>query len=251
MQIISHYFTLFIYQPFFNILIFLYWLVGQVSGGVPDMGVAVIIFAVVVRLIMLPLTLHGDKSAAEKRAISLQIKQLKKIYFHDPVKLKQERRRIMRSNPGAIVSETITIAVQFIIILMLYRIFTTGLEGADLHLLYSFAPKVEQPINLMFLGRFDLSHTNLTLNIIQSLFIFTIEALSIILSPHLTTKRDFIYLCLILPAVSFLIFMGLPAGKKVFIITTLSFSILVMIIKQLVFWYHILTGKVEKIATNP
>ena len=249
MELVSHYFTLLIYQPFFNILIFLYWLVGQVNAGIPDMGIAVIIFALVIRIILLPLTLHGDKSAAEKRAISLQIKQLRKIYPHDPVKLGQEHRRIMRSNPGAIISEGITIAIQFIIILMLYRIFTTGLEGADLHLLYPFAPKVEQPINLMFLGRFDLSHTNIFLNIVQSLLIFTIEALSIVTSPHISSKRDFVYLCIILPTVSFLIFMGLPSGKKVFIITTLCFSIAVMIFKQLVFWYHILISRPNNVSS--
>ena len=51
----------------------------------------------------------------------------------------------MRGNPGPVISETINITIQVIIILMLYRIFKTGLEGADLHLLYPFMPEVKIP----------------------------------------------------------------------------------------------------------
>ena len=50
---------------------------------------------------------------------------------------------MMHGNPGPVISETINITIQVIIILMLYRIFKTGLEGADLHLLYPFMPEVK------------------------------------------------------------------------------------------------------------
>src|SRR5690606_17848868 len=107
---------------------------------------------------------------------------------------------------------------------ILYRIFTTGLEGEDLHLIYTFMPEFKYPFNLNFLGRYDLSHPNLFLNLIQSLTIFSVEVINIIDSPFPVSRGEFIRYTLILPIASFFIFMFLPAGKKVFIITTLWFS---------------------------
>lgn len=227
-------FTTYIYAPFFNILVGLYWLVGKTFGS-PDMGVAVILFALVVRLILLPLDFAGDRSAKEKHDISEKIKELQKTFRSDPIRLKIETKKIMHSNPGAVISETVMIIIQLIIILMLYRIFKTGLEGADLHLLYKFMPQVDTPINLMFLNRFDLSRTNSTLNLIQSLLIFAIEALHMLFSPDRTNRREFLSLAIFLPVVSFIIFMFLPAGKKLFIITSLVFSIAVALIKQVIY----------------
>lgn len=237
------FFVTYIYQPFFNILVGLYWLVGQTFGS-PDMGIAVILFALVVQIILLPLSLSSDRSEKEKALIAEKIKELEKTYHSDPIKLRQETKKIMHSNPGAVISETINILIQLIIILMLYRIFKTGLEGEDLHLVYSFMPDIRTPINLFFLGTFDLSQTNNTLNFIQALLIFAIEALHMLFSPNPTSRRDFLSLAIFLPIFSFLIFMFLPAGKKLFIITSLLFAIGVLLIKRVLFWYHSLTGAV-------
>ncbi len=227
-------FTLYIYQPFFNILVGLYWVVGQLFSK-PDMGIAVILFAVAVRLILLPIDFIGDQSDEEKLRVSLKVKQLKKELAHDPVKQKDEIRKLMRQSPGAIFSEVFTTTIQVVIILILYRIFTTGLEEADMHLLYKFMPAVRQPINLMFLGKYDLSHTNSTLNLIQSLIICLGEIVHLYFAPVKPTRKDFVSLVIILPVVSFLIFMFLPSGKKVFLITSLAFGIVVRLVRQALF----------------
>lgn len=225
------FFTLYIYQPFFNILVGLYWLVGQVFPQ-PDMGIAVIFFAVAVRIILLPIDLVGEQSDEEKFQIAQKVAHIKKEFASDPIREKEETRKLMRQSPGAIASEVFTIAVQVLIILILYRIFTTGLEGADMHLLYKFMPPVHQPINLMFLGKYDLSHTNSTLNLLQSVMIALSEITHLYFAPVKPNRKDFVSLVIILPVVSFLVFMLLPAGKKVFIITSLAFGILVKLIRQ-------------------
>lgn len=228
------FFTLYIYQPFFNILVGLYWLVGQILPE-PDMGIAVILFAVAVRIILLPVDLLGEQSDEEKFEISRKVKQIRREYVHDHIRLKEEIRKVMRHSPGAIFSEIFTIAIQVMIILILYRIFTTGLEGADMHLLYKFMPAVHQPINLMFLGKYDLSHTNSTLNLIQSLMIALSEIIHLYFQPVKPTRKDLVSLVIFLPVVSFFIFMFLPAGKKVFIITSLAFGVAVKLIKQIMY----------------
>lgn len=236
-------FVTYIYQPFFNILVFIYWALGQ--AGILDMGIAVILFALVVQIILLPLSLSSDRSEKEKIAIATRIKEIEKKYKSDPVKLRAESKAVMRSNPAAVIGETVNIIIQVIIILMLYRIFKTGLEGEDLHLLYSFMPEIKTPINLIFLGQFDLSKTNNTLNLFQSLLIFAIEALHMLFSPDTTSRHQFLSLAIFLPITAFVVFIFLPAGKKLFIITSLLFSIFVLLIKQALFWYHTLTGSLS------
>lgn len=235
-------FTTCFYQPFFNILVGLYWLVGQVLPE-PDMGIAVILFAVAVRIILLPVDMAGDRSAEDKYEIAKKIKHIKAEFSADPIRLKEETRRVIRTRPGAIISEIINVTIQIMVILMLYRIFVTGLEGADLHLLYKFMPKINTPINLVFVGIYDLSHTNNSLNIIQSLMIAANEAMHLYFSPVKPSQKDFVSLVILFPIVCFIIFMFLPAGKKIYIITSLAFTMTVRIVKEISYLYYSLTKK--------
>lgn len=230
------FFIPYIYQPFFNILVGLYTLTGNFLET-PDMGIAVIFFAVAVRLILLPFDLIAERSDEEKFRISQRINELKKEYADNPIALRDQIRIVMRQSPGAILSEMFTVLIQLTIIIVLYRIFSTGLEGEDMHLLYSFMPAVEEPINLLFLGKYDLSHTNGTLNLIQSVMIAISEYIHLNVSPIKPSRREFLSLVVIFPIVCFLVFMFLPAGKKVFIIASIGFTIVLRLIKHLSYLY--------------
>lgn len=227
----------YIYQPFFNLLVFLYWGVGQLLGK-PDMGIAVVFFSLAVRFILLPLNLAGERSAKEKYEIAKKISHIKKTVA-DPIKRQAEVREVFKTNPMSLISEVIMVFVQFMIIVIMYRIFKSGLEGEDLHLIYKNMPEIVTPINLMFLGQFDLGLPNNYLNLMQSLAIFVLESLSLLVSPQPVSRREFLSVCVVLPVVSFLIFALMPSGKKVFIITSVLFSIVLILIKQLFFWYYI------------
>lgn len=230
------FFTLYIYQPFFNILVGLYWITGKFME-IPDMGIAVIFFAVAVRLILLPFDMASERSDEDKFQISQKIKSIKKEFSDNPIRQKEEIRKIMKQSPGAIFSEIFTVIIQLTIIVVLYRIFTTGLEGEDMHLLYSFMPSIQEPINLLFLNKYDLSHTNASLNLIQSLMIALSEFIHLKLSPLKSSRREFLSLVVIFPVVCFLVFIFLPSGKKVFIIASLAFTIIVHLFKHLNYLY--------------
>ncbi len=235
-------FEQYIYTPFFNILVGLYVLLSKISPELADMGIAVIIFALVVRLLLLPLTLAGERSSEEKRKIIERVEEAKKLYSHEPVRLQAEIKAIMRGNGRTVIATTVNLLIGLSIIIMLYRIFTTGLEGADFHLLYDFIPAPDH-INLMFLGKYDLSRTNATLNIIQSLMIFLVEILSALRSPLPISRKDKALFQLVLPLGSFIIFMFLPSGKKVFMITTLAFSAVYESIRLIQDWGNKLMEK--------
>lgn len=253
----AHLFILLIYQPFLNILVLFYWLLSLIPHYKPDMGIAVIFLTIVIRVLLLPLSLASDRSEDERQKISQRAKQIQKDYSTDPVRLNEELKKLFKTNPRIVVSEIVEFAINVLITLLLIRIFATGIEGADLHFLYPWMPHVPQPYNLIFLGRFDLGRPNLFLNIIQSLVILVVEIVAEYTSPfhnllsiqhkHVETnfitrtKDDYVAetrnrvrsLQVIFPTVSFFIFLFLPAGKKLFIITTLLFTLLLMIVKAI------------------
>ncbi|NCN50933.1 MAG: hypothetical protein GW762_00620 [Candidatus Pacebacteria bacterium] len=224
-------FTTLIYQPFLNILVFTYWGLGKVTGGNPDMGIAVILFTVIVRFILLPLSLRGHRTEAERRKIISDLDDLKQEYLGDHIGFEKARKKLLKDNNTVLYGEFTSLIVQVVLALMLWKMFSTGLEGADLHLLYPFMPEVDTPYNLLFLGKYDLSHPNLILNFIQSMLIFIFETLSTYYSRYRVTRAEVVRVQLVLPVMSFLIFMGLPAGKKLFVITTLLFSIVLILIR--------------------
>lgn len=222
-------FTTFIYQPFFNVLVFFYWVMDTVTGGNADMGVAVIFLTILIRLLMLPLSFAGMRTEKERREIARQVQALEHKYKSEPVVYQEERKKVFKTNKKIFTAEVVNLFIQVGIALMLWRIFATGLTGEDIHLIYPFFPQVQLPFNLVFLGRFDLTHTSFTLNLIQSLLILILETLMVYTSPYPTTRAQVVRLQLVLPVMSFIVFMGLPAGKKLFVITTLAFSILLNI----------------------
>ena len=236
-------FTRFIYQPFLNLLVAVYTGLDFVTGGNADMGIAVIIFTIILRIFLLPLSIASSRSESERREIEEKVKEINRAYKDDPVRKKTEIKNPLKGNRRILISEGINLSVQVAIALMLYRLFARGLLGADLGLIYGFMPTVTEPFNLVFAGKYDLTRPNLFLNLIQSLVIFTVESLSMFTSPFPVTRKEIIRLQVFLPMVSFIIFAYLPAGKKLFIITTLCFSIVLILVRRGMRIYRKFSGK--------
>ena len=79
----------YIYQPLFNILVGLYWALGQINPDLADMGIAFILFSLVVHVILLPLTFASEQREDEKKAIVDMIAELKITYSHEPIKQRE------------------------------------------------------------------------------------------------------------------------------------------------------------------
>ncbi len=197
----------------------------------PDMGIAVILLTILIRFLLLPLSIAGERSEKERREITEKVIEIEEIYSDDPIRKEKERKKVLKTNSRVLFSELFNLTIQVAIAIMLWKIFTTGLGGEDLHLIYEQMPDVELPFNLVFLGKYDLTHTNILLNLIQSFLIFVLEVISLYSSPYPVSKKEVVRLQLVLPVVAFIIFMSLPAGKKLFVITSLIFSIILKLIQ--------------------
>jgi membrane protein insertase Oxa1/YidC/SpoIIIJ len=230
-------FTTLIYQPFFNLLVGVYWFLGVVAPQYQDMGNAVIIFSIIFRIVWLPITISASQSAKERHEISEKITKAQEKFSKDPIKQKEAIDQIMHNNRRTVVISAINLFLSALMMYMLYQIFTTGLEGADFHLIYDWMPPPPQHFNLTFLNQFDLTKPNWTLNIVNALIIFIVELMGGWLSPFPTGRTELMTL-FILPIGALTFFAFMPSGKKLFVITTLLFSIGIMsikIIKMLIF----------------
>lgn len=155
---ISSLFHTVFYNPLYNGLIFL---IGHIPGG--NIGVAVIVFTVVVKLILMPLSKGAVVTQLKMRELEPELAKLREKYKDD----KQEQGRKMlefyRTNGLNPFAGILLMFIQLPIILALAFIFYRGgLPNIDLSLLYSF---VQAPISVdtHFLGLFDVSVRNIFL----------------------------------------------------------------------------------------
>lgn len=115
--------TLF-YQPILQSLIFLNNLLG-------DLGLAIIVITVIIRLVMVPLTMPAMRAAVKMRDLKPKIDELKKKYKDDKMGLQQAQMELFRNNQVNPAAGCLPYIVQFIVLIALYRVFMTSLNGGS------------------------------------------------------------------------------------------------------------------------
>ena len=160
---ISSIFNTVFYQPLYNGLIYL---MGMFS--IFDAGVIVVLFTIIVKLIMFPLSLKATKAQMEMKDIEKDLERIKEQY---PDKQEQTQKIIelykeKNINPFA---GFLVLLIQLPIIIALYQIFLrSGLPVVNTELLYSF---VTSPlsINMTFLGLVDIAGKSIILALIAGI----------------------------------------------------------------------------------
>jgi len=176
MELIISVFNQVLYYPLFNALIAIYNFLP-----LKDLGLAIIILTVLIRLILYPLS---KKSIQSQKAISKLQPKIKEI--QKKFKKKDEQAKEMMAlykkykvNPMA---GCLPILAQFPVLIALYRVFFTGLDPERLNGLYSFVQRPET-LNFIFLGLIDLSQRSIILALIAG-------ALQFIQAKMITPKKD-------------------------------------------------------------
>jgi YidC/Oxa1 family membrane protein insertase len=144
-------FHTFFYNPLYNGLVFLIDIVPFA-----DVGIAIILLTVIVKLILFPLSKKAVRTQIVMRQVEPELKKLKEKY-----KDKQEQaRQVMQLykekgiNPF---SGVLLILIQLPIIFALYWVFFKGgLPEIDSSILYSFI-RAPQNININFIDLIDMS----------------------------------------------------------------------------------------------
>ncbi|OGG43158.1 hypothetical protein A2841_01630 [Candidatus Kaiserbacteria bacterium RIFCSPHIGHO2_01_FULL_48_10] len=160
---IAAFFHTFFYNPIYNLLVAL---VALTPGG--DVGVAVIVLTIIIRLILLPLSLSAARTQRAMRALEPKLAELKEK--HKDNKEEQalktlELYRTERVNPFASI---LTVLVQLPVLLGLYWVFYyEPFTVLNIELLYSFTP-VPGTITDSLFGVVSLGSKSITLAILAA-----------------------------------------------------------------------------------
>lgn len=149
---ISSTFHLIIYQPLYNALI---WLVDRMP--MHDMGLAVIVLTIAVRVIIYPLSRRAIESQKKMKELAPEIERLKEKHKDDPQEQSRAMFALYRERDVKPFASFGLLLVQIPIFLALYWIFArAGLPAVDDSLLYAFVAKPDS-IHMLFLGFIELS----------------------------------------------------------------------------------------------
>ncbi len=147
-----------LYVPIYNLLVLF---VDKVPGG--DIGLAVVLVTIIVRLIIMPLSFAAQKTARAMKEIEPEMKEIREKLKEN----KEEQAKAMMAlykergvNPFASI---LTILIQLPIVITLYWVFQNKtLLSVDPSLLYSFVP-VPTLVSPLFLGILTITGTSLIL----------------------------------------------------------------------------------------
>jgi len=145
----------FLYHPLINLLAFL---VSVIPGG--DLGIAVVILTILVRILLYPLTQKSIEGQAKMNLLAPEIAKIKEsgVSKEEQARMTFDLYKKHKTNPF---SGCLLVLVQMPVILALYFVFSKGIE-IDSNLLYSFVPSPET-LNTMFLGLINISDKSLVL----------------------------------------------------------------------------------------
>jgi YidC/Oxa1 family membrane protein insertase len=149
---ISYAFHAGIYNPLYNGLVFL---VGLVPNH--DVGIAVILLTILVRLIIYPLSKRAIKAQRDMRAVAPQITKIRDEHKDDKAAETKAIFALYKEHDIHPFSSVLLALVQLPILIGLYWVFSGGgLPAVDVSRLYAFV-HVPSLINMHFLGLIDIA----------------------------------------------------------------------------------------------
>ena len=124
------------YYPIFNVLMFLYWLVG-------DFGLSIVLLTVLVRLALVPMTFKQLRSQRKMMEIQPQINALKEQYKGDQQGFARAQMQLMKENNVSMLGGCLPLLVQLPFLYGLFYALRDGLSGTVAHIndqIYPFLP---------------------------------------------------------------------------------------------------------------
>ena len=218
-------------QPFLNALIFLY----DLMPGYKDMGIALIVFVVILRIVLLPLRKRSQASEPDQEKIMKELAKVEEEYQYEPIELKEAKKAITSKYRGVVNLRAIELLIEAVYFAMLWRIFGEGFTKEELDLLYSFVSYPVQPMNLTFLHLFDLTVPSPALNTISAVGLFIVLFFHNWTKPQKATREDYVIMFWS-PIAAFFITYRIPAGQEFFFTVTETIEFLLILNDQVVKW---------------
>ncbi len=215
------FYTIF-YQPIYNLLIFLY---NLVPGH--DLGVAIILITLIIRLVLYPFSKSAIKSQKELQNLQPEIEKIKEKYKDDKEKMAPELMALYKEkkiNPFASCLPTL---IQLPFLIALSQVFLNGLtKDNSATALYSFVQNPGQ-LNVVAFSFINLADKNWAIAILAGLAQYWQSKMLLGKSKNSgmtqIMNNQMLYF---MPIFTIIIGGNLPAGLTIYWLFTTLFSIL-------------------------
>ncbi|MBI4142557.1 membrane protein insertase YidC [Candidatus Uhrbacteria bacterium] len=127
-------FTTIIVQPLLNLLVLLYDVLGH------DLGVAIIMLTVIIRVVLYPLAQSALRSQVAMQEIQPKLKALQAQHKGDREGLARATMALYRENKVNPLSSCLPVLIQLPFLIGIYWALQRVVEGQSLNLLYPFVP---------------------------------------------------------------------------------------------------------------
>lgn len=218
----GRFFYTFLHQPFFNALVFLY---NSVTFN--DLGLAIILLTIIVRLILYPLFYKSFKSQTLMQKIQPEVQKIRHDHKENKEKQAQALLELYKRHKVNPFSSFLLIFVQLPVLIVLYQVFSKGLTTESFQALYSFIREPET-INHFLLGLIDLSKSSILIVVFAAVLQYFQGRLSLPKlqkdnnDPAAKVGRSMV---LIGPIMTFAILTSLPSAVGVYWFASSAFSI--------------------------
>jgi|SRR5579872_1093197 len=220
---IGHFFRIILIQPLINLLVLGY---NFVPGH--DVGVVIILVTLIVRLILAPSFHKSIKSQKNMTALQPKLNEIREKHKNDREAQAKEMMALYKEYNISPFSSCLPLLIQLPILIALYQVFIISLRGTtDLGTyLYHF---VHNPghLNPLFLHYINLAKPNFILGILAGITQFFQSKMLIPRqsSNDPTQKAMQLQTLYILPIITIIISLRLPAGLPLYWLATTVFSI--------------------------
>lgn len=161
---ISSLFHSVIFQPFYNGLIFLIDVLPFA-----DAGIVIIIFTVLTKIILLPLSIKASKSQIELKSVEKEMAQIKEKYKNNKEEQTLKVVELYKNKNINPFAGIFVLIIQLPIVIGIYQVFLkSGLPKINTDWLYSFV-SIPQEVNMMFFSIINIAQKNVFLALIAGL----------------------------------------------------------------------------------
>lgn len=220
-------FQTFFYQPILNLVVLLY---NIVPGH--DLGVAIILLTVIIKLLLLPLSKKSIKSQKALQDLQPKLDEIKRKYANKKEEMSRAMMDLYKNNKVNPFSSCLPLIIQLPFLIAVFRVFRNGFGNGALDLVYPFISRPES-INTITLGFFDLSQRSIILAVLAGAAQFWQSKMMVTKPPAIKTpgakdenmmsmmNKQMMYM---MPAFTVFIALSFPAGLALywFITTVLT-----------------------------
>lgn len=213
-----------LYRPVYNLVLFTY-----LTLPVRDMGLTIIYLAILIRVVLLPVSLTGSGSARRMESIKPQLERLSRM--PEAGRRKEQTRQLLRQNRINVYATAAVLVVQVLFLALLYQVFQSGFHHDPNELAYF---TVNEPIETGFFGLFDLAERNWWLPLIAAVSLYAMLSVTTP-EPEPGAKLSDVWYVIALPLAVFGILLLLPAAKSLFLLVSILFSIGLYVVAKYIF----------------